>query len=524
MKTKSRLTPAKKKKINKRINALNQEGIKEVISNKNPSGNGEISKELRLLVSMSRAALAGRLGKSYGEDRKLYKALGWKEALIFEDYNARYQRDGIGKRIVDAPVSASWRLRPEIEEKVERKEGVEKIETEFEKRWKELVDSKSIYHYLVRADKLSGIGQYGILLLGFDDANNANMKTPVESAKELMWMRAYSETNAVIKSFVADPSDERYGLPEFYEVSIQQPSQNIGSIATEKLSTETKVVHWTRVLHIAEELLEDDINGTPRMECVFNWLYCLEMVSGSSAEIWWRVAIPGLAFILDKDAQFDSTQTMAALQDEVENYIHGKQRTMRLQGMDIKNLSSPVADPSNLVKVYISLIAGSTGIPQRILIGSERGELSSSQDETAWNKKTDERRKNYCEPMILRKLIERLGMIGVLTIPDAGYNVNWEDIIVPTDEEKAKVRKTNSEALAIYANSIAASDILSPELFFSEIMEWDDETIKKISGLIATEAIKQEKQAKEDERIKKEDDEIAFERQKEIEGIGEGEK
>ncbi len=498
-KTRNRLTPVVKKPIKTKKST----GNGELKSNK------EMQKHFRTLASaiISRNVLAGKLGKSFGEDRDLYRALGWNKAPSFDDYNARYRRDGIGKRVVDAPVTASWRLRPSVEERVELKEGEERKVTDFEKQWKVLVDGKKIYHYLIRADKLSGIGQYGILLLGFNDANNANMELPAEDAKELMWMRPYSEKNASIKSYVTDPSDERYGLPEMYEVQMGQSQSIVDVSSSKKTSTiGSKQVHWTRVLHVAEELLEDDVNGTPRMESVLNWLYCLEMVSGSSAEIWWRAAFPGLAFILDKEAQFDGTQTMALLQDEIEKYTHDLQRWMRLQGMEVKSLASDVADPSNHVKIYISLIAGSKGIPQRILIGSEAGHLASSQDETSWNKQTDERRRNYCEPTILRAFIERLGLVGVMGIPDAGYNVNWEDIVIPTDKEKAEVRKINSDALAVYANSVAASDMVPPEIFYKEIMGWDDEKIKKISEAVATEALEQEERAKEDEKIRREEE------------------
>ena len=502
MKTKNRLTTSQRKSSTK------------TTSTRKPTGNGKLKtgiqmeKSYRALVSglISRSALAGRLGMSYGGDRDLYKSLGWNKEPTFDDYMVRYRRDGIGKRVVDAPVSASWRLRPQIEERVELREGVEKKETAFEKEWKLLVNERRIYHHIIRVDKLSGIGQYGILLLGFDDTDNADMEMPVEKAENLMWVKPYSEGNAAIKSYVTAPSDGRYGLPEVYEVKMSAPKGT---------QSESRLVHWTRVLHVAEGLLEDDINGTPRMECVLNWLVSLELVAGSSGEIWWRAAFPGLAFILDKDAQIDGTQTMALLETEIEKYTHDLQRWMKLQGMEIKNLSSDVANPASHVKVYISLTAGGSEIPQRILIGSERGELSSSQDETAWNKKVDGRRKNYCEPMILRPFIDRLIMVGVLGAPGAGYDVIWEDIIVPTDKEKAEVRKINSEALTVYANSLTAPDILPFEIFFKEIMEWDDEKIKKISESVAKDMIDQEKQSIEDEKMRLEEDELEFQRQKE---------
>ena len=49
---------------------------------------------------VSRQALLDRLGKSYGEDRNLYDALGYRKSPTFNDYYSRYKRQDIAKRII----------------------------------------------------------------------------------------------------------------------------------------------------------------------------------------------------------------------------------------------------------------------------------------------------------------------------------------------------------------------------------------------------------------------------------------
>src|SRR5574343_484451 len=82
-------------------------------------------------VLQSRANLADRLGLSFGGDRDLYKTLGYTKTPTYDDFFAFYQRNGIAKRVVNAPVEASWRLKPTITES-------KKTQTKFEKEFIEL--------------------------------------------------------------------------------------------------------------------------------------------------------------------------------------------------------------------------------------------------------------------------------------------------------------------------------------------------------------------------------------------------
>ena len=110
-----------------------------------------------------------------------------------------------------------------------------------------------------------------------------------------------------------------------------------------------------------------------------------------------------------------------SLKDEIEKYTHNLERTMRLQGIEIENLSPTVASPAAHVKALVQAISGSTGIPYRKLLGSERGELASSQDETSWDSVVEQRQNQYAEPMILRPFIDMMINYNVLPEPEEGY-------------------------------------------------------------------------------------------------------
>lgn len=442
----------------------------------NSSGNGRFDllkgktkNELINLFSQqseirNRNDIANRLGLSFNNDaRDTYKALGYPKDIVFDQYWGFYSRYDIAKRVVDLPANACWQKPPEIKEDQNGED-----ETEFEKQWSDIEKENKVWHFMSRIDRLSGIGEFGILLLGFD--GNAELEMPVESATRLLYIRPYKQNRVTIQKFVEDLSDKRYGLPEIY--SLKVTNSNGGTVET--------LVHWSRIIHIADELTEDDIYGTPRLKNVYNLIAGLHLVSGGSGEMWWRGAFPGLAFILDSEAELDPTQGLTDLNNEINDYIHDLNRTMRLQGMDVKNLAPQVADPSNHVEVLLTLIAAARGIPKRIFMGSERGELASGQDQTAWNKSTRERQTNYCGPQIVRLFVDRLIMVGILVKPKNGYLVNFPDITVPTEEEETKVAKTKSETLATYGNSSGAQEIVPPSIFLKHVMKFDDEVIEQI--------------------------------------------
>lgn len=46
------------------------------------------------------------LGKSFDGDRELYEVLGWPLDIAYTDYINIYSRDGIPKRVNDAPCNA----------------------------------------------------------------------------------------------------------------------------------------------------------------------------------------------------------------------------------------------------------------------------------------------------------------------------------------------------------------------------------------------------------------------------------
>ena len=450
---------------------------------------------------LSRAQYASKLGLSYGGDRDIYAALGYPRILTFEHYLARYQRQDIATRVIEAAASATWRRVPMVTD-----DEAKNTQTVFEKEWEKLTKDKRLWQYLRRLDKISGIGQYGVLFLGFDDVRKVDDLTkPVSNKAKLLYVRPFNEGNADIATWEESLASPRYGLPLAYKLKTSTTGATAGQINAVN-------VHYTRTIHVAEDLTEDDVYGTPRIKNVYNRLQDLELIAGGSSEMFWRGAFPGMAFEMDPEADVSST-VITQMTEDIEDFVHQLKRYVRLQGVKANNLALQVADPRGHVDVIIGMIAAAKGFPKRILVGSEKGELSSAQDERQWNRQIDGRRKDFAENQIVRAVVDRLIETGTLPKPrEEMYNVVWPDDI-PDERNGAEIAKLRMEAADKYIN-MGISQILPPEIFLSrllgfdraEVEEWLERIDREEEQFLSVEdkRIEHENQIREEEATKEE--------------------
>lgn len=372
-------------------------------------------------------------------------------------YRYMYDRDDVARRINDIFPDESWAADPEVYE-----DDDENVKTDFELGYKDLCDRMNLTQYMYRIDKLAGIGHYGALLLGIDDGRD--LEAPIEGIdswgrkdpnytkqRQLLYLRPFDEYLSFIHQYETDQLSPRYGLPKFYnlvflDMTIDAAGASIGTRLNRR-------VHWTRVVHVADNLQSSLVFGIPRMQPVFNRLLDLRKIKGSSAEMFWKGGFPGLAieinpqFVAD-NPEFDKESTRRAIQE----YADGLSRYLALEGMSVKSLAPQVADPSKHVNVQMQAVAAAFGIPLRIFMGSEEGRLASSQDKLTWNTRLSRKIKTYTEPYLIRNLLNRLCLINVLPTPKQ-IKIGWADLNAPTDEDKANLALKWTQALSQYVAS-----------------------------------------------------------------------
>jgi len=278
---------------------------------RNQGSNGDGQTELLRMIlntNFSRALLA----KALSDPRRNYNdECGYPETAsigVETEYKELYDREPVAARVVQVLPMESWCVNPTVYED----EGVDTV-TPFEEAWDAVAQSlrgtswyrgeegNPVWEYLRRIDILSGVGSYGVLLLGTDDGKELNepaegieeentypagtegsgeearVVTPYgrwtgnvyrlttnagSSARRLVYLRVFDELLASVALFESNPTSPRYGLPVMYNLTLTDPNESgRGGLG---LPMATKRVHWTRVIHVADNCGSSEVFGVPR--------------------------------------------------------------------------------------------------------------------------------------------------------------------------------------------------------------------------------------------------------------------
>ena len=361
----------------------------------------------------SRIALHAAL---HGNDiRSLQQQFGYKLEIDFDLAMHLYKSVGLAARGIDIWVDMTWRKPPYIKECEDNK-------TEpLIKAIKQLNKKHKIYTLAKRADRLSCIGRYSVIVINAD----GDIKEPLQKNSKLHGFVVYSEKQADVATWVNDDKDPRRGMPDTYKIT---PTDEDG-----KLSRSFHV-HYSRVIHVIEDALESTIYGEPKLQSSYNTLYDIIKIMGSGAEMWFKGAYQGLAFSFDPDMNITDTQIQEFL-DKVEEYQNNLKRTIGLSGMTVQQLSPSVADPRGNLEMQLDIYAAERKVPRRILMGSEQGQLASSTDRDMFLSAVDGRRETFAADNIIIPLFERLMEYGMLPQVDE-WELGWPDLVEETADEK----------------------------------------------------------------------------------------
>lgn len=395
------------------------------------------------------------------DNRDLDRECGYPDQLEIGHYRRMFDRNGLGRRAVQAMPEECWSVDPEIFD------SEDPSETEFEKAWKALNKSHNLLAYMARVDEQCGIGSYGCLLFGLDDGED--LEEPVEgfpedgepsvkgdnelkkgtTERELLYIRVLAEDQAEISEYEINRNNRRFGLPTFYSVRLtdaKQPSNGSSAQPRDDLPK----VHWTRILHVADNVQSSEVIGRPRMEPIFNRLLDLRKIMGGSGEMFYKGGFPGYAFEVDPDVtqiDFDPKK----MREEFEAYSNGLQRYLAVMGVTAKSLTVQVADPTAHFECHVKEICIALGVPWRVFVGTEHGKEAGNQDSKKWNSRVARRQTRWINTQIITPLIERLVRYGVLPLP-AELLIDWPDLNSPSDIEKADAALKFTQALSAYVS------------------------------------------------------------------------
>lgn len=448
--------------------------------------------ELISNIEMTRLAMARMYQINSGKgEQDVDEECGYPDHISFEMYKRMFLREGIAKRVVATYPRETWSVLPWVYE-------TEKIEsrkqTKFEKEWKRVQKKHNIYGKLHRLDEVSGIGHYGIILIGINDGRRLdrpidaitthgiekNVKKP--KPREITYLMVFDEGEAPIESFEKDENSPRYGKPLYYNLIISDPANQ------DYQGGKSQKVHWSRVIHVADNCMSSDIWGRPRQEPVYNYLLNIRKTLGGSAEMFWKGGFPGLSF----EGKFPDVELdTKSIERQIQPYMKKLKRYLALENMEAKTLQPNIEEPRTHIDAQIMAICISIEIPMRVFMGTEEARLASIMDAESWNKRVHGRQNIHVIPNILNPFIERLMLMRVLPQIE-NFIIEWPDLYSISVKDQADITGVLVRAMSEYVSK-GASRLFPPLQFLTMIMNMSPEQAEEIIKAAEKEVRKQKK-------------------------------
>lgn len=421
----------------------------------------EAQQVLRALGAIhDRLQFAHLHGFGFEGKRDYYTALGYTRTLTPELYWDRYRRNGVARRLVNALPNATWRAGADLVE-----DDTPEIVTPFEEAWIEFAARTKAWDRMRKVDILSQLGRFGVLLIGYPGAltSPATKRRPGSVA----YLKQFSELRVKVQDgdLDTDRNSPRFGQPNRYQFT---------NLLKANGAQGTQFVHWSRVIHVADEAVEEDEWGEPLLASVWNWLDDLEKVAGAGSEAFWRRVQPMLGAALVPGATLPPGGERE-VEEEIDKLIHGLRRWVRLSGVELDEIgTTDVANFDKQIDALISLIVTPYGIPKRIFQGSEQGDLASSQDRSNWGQNIRDRRRQFAEATVLRPLVERLQLLGQLPETPESYEARWPDVQDMDLGERLSLAKTAAEVNKNQGEMVVTTNEIRDNILGYEPLEEDE--------------------------------------------------
>ena len=288
-----------------------------------------------------------------------------------------------------------------------------------------------------------------------------------QALKKLLFIRVFDESYVSVDTYVTDTKSPRFGQPEFY-------SMTLGDVQDGTIQAKQAKVHWSRVIHFADNRESSEVFGIPRIQRTFNTLLDLQKVASSDAEGYWKSGFPGLSIESQpgvENPEFDEEEA----REEIDRYQNSLQRYLTLLGMTAKTLAPNVSDPTPHFMIQMQCLAISEGCPLRIFLGSEEAKLAASQDKRTWNGRVSRRQQKVCVPYIVRELVDRLLAAEILPMPEQ-YEAVFPDLNTPSKDDKADWIAKVTAALVAYIQG-GVDTVIPPEEFLTMIIGFEKDEV-----------------------------------------------
>ena len=418
--------------------------------------------------------------------RDIDSECGFPRDITAEALQYIYDREPLATKVVDIYPNHCWKVAPIIFD-VGQTGSESQFEIALKRLQKNLRGDSSHYkgnkgsilwNKCKKVDRLSGINTYGILVIGFNDGKP--LREPVEprDGMKVTFLSAYSQSSLKIIQSEADERSARFDMPVMYEITTGFDEQNDSNLHSQAGDTEN--VHFSRVIHVSEDTGEGDLFHTPRMQPVYNLLHGARKLYGGSPEGYWKMAFTTLLIEAHPGVSNDDINH-DAVNAQINSWQNGLQKVLKLVGLSGKAVSPTVINPQPFIEPIIDAICIHLEVPKRIFLGSERGELASSQDTIHWNESVADKQNGHITPNIIVPLLDRLISLKVLPEPqENGYEVKWPDLTQPTREQQVEIADKITDSMVKFVQGGIGDNLMTKTDYLVEILGLEEDAAQKV--------------------------------------------
>ena len=276
-------------------------------------------------------------------------------------------------------------------------------------------------------------GSSGILV-GFESSKNLSLKRIYGSRVEYLY--ALPEERIAEKN----PKTDSQGQTEF---PLELANYVLKSYRNGRIDE-------SRLVHIQPFTIEDDLDGTPALESVYDLLTVLKNADWSLGQNIFRHAT-GLTFIIPGEG---SSQAQIDTIRDVTSNVNAKSLVTLIPGCSVASSSASTLSPGQHYDVLMGQISAGCNIPISILTGAQSGQGVSENDRRDYADFLSGLQKSCLTPA-LRKILELYQESKQL--PKQEFEIKWNSrSIFMIEEARAKLYDARTDVEKVKEKEIEA--------------------------------------------------------------------